>query len=155
MLYKKRIFIRAMVRMFMSLASRYRSVLGGHYKHLKCAFYRLLDEIEMATKTAEEAKMLILELLVLVNQPTGSILSSLMLQTVQEWIGQRKADCTVLQGFLMVTWAHVSDQQHKGDILEACLTSWFKSVGKLCSLFIKTHKVHLFVCFLNRKRRRF
>lgn len=143
MLYKRRIFIRAMVRMFVSLASRYRSVLGGHYKHLKCAFHRLLDEIEMVTKTGEEAKLLVLELLVLVNQPTGSILSSLMLQTIQEWIGQRKADCTVLQGFLMITWAHVSDQQHKGDILEACLTSWFKNVGELSSPFIKISKIYL------------
>jgi len=130
MMYKRRIFIRAMVRMFISLASRYRSVLGGHYKNLKCAFHRLLDETEMVTKHGEEAKLLVLELLVLVNQPTGSILSSLMLQTIQEWISQRKADCAVLQGFLMVTWAHVTDQQHKGDILEACLTSWFKHVGK-------------------------
>lgn len=130
MMYKRRIFIRAMVRMFISLASRYRSALGGHYKQLKCAFHRLLDETEMATKHGEEAKLLVLELLVLVNQPTGSILSSLMLQTIQEWISQRKADCTVLQGFLMVTWAHVSDQQHKGDLLEACLTSWFRNVGE-------------------------
>ncbi|KAE9544479.1 hypothetical protein AGLY_000020 [Aphis glycines] len=129
MMYKRRIFIRAMVRMFISLASRYRSVLGSHYKNLKCAFHRLLDETEMVTKHGEEAKLLVLELLVLVNQPTGSILSSLMLQSIQEWISQRKADCVVLQGFLMVTWAHVTDQQHKGDILEACLTSWFKHVG--------------------------
>lgn len=148
-LYKRRIFIRAMVRMFISLASRYRSVLGGHYKHLKCAFHRLLDEIEMVTKTGEEAKFLVLELLVLVNQPTGSILSSLMLQTIQEWISQRKADCTVLQGLLMVTWAHVSDQQHKGDILETCLTSWFKNVGKLLSLRIEICKIYLFM--YNRK----
>lgn len=130
MLYKRRIFIRAMVRMFISLASRYRSILGSHYKHLKCAFHRLLDETEIVSKNCEEAKLLVLELLVLVNQPTGSILSSLMLQTIQEWISQRKADCTVLQGLLTVTWAHVTDQQHKGDILEACLTSWFKNVGK-------------------------
>jgi len=130
-MYKRRIFIRATVRMFISLASRYRSVLGSHYKNLKCAFHRLLDETEMVTKHGEEAKLLVLELLVLVNQPTGSILSSLMLQSIQEWISQRKADCAVLQGFLMVTWAHVTDQQHKGDILEACLTSWFKHVGEL------------------------
>jgi len=120
-------------------------VLGSHYKHLKCAFQHLLDEIEMVTKTGEEAKLLVLELLVLVNQPTGSILSSLTLQTIQEWIGQRKADCTVLQGFLMITWAHVSDQQHKGDILEACLTSWFKNVGELSLPFIQISKVYLFV----------
>lgn len=137
MLYKRRIFLRAMVRMFISLSSRYRSVLGGHYKSLKCSFHRLLDETEMITKHGEESKLLVLELLLLVNQPTGSILSSLMLQTIQEWISQRKADCTVLQGFLMVTWAHVTDQQHKGDILEACLTSWFKTVGKLVKLFDK------------------
>lgn len=130
MLYKRRIFIRAMVRMFLSLASRYRSVLGGHYKHLKCAFHRLLDETEMVTKHSEEAKLLVLELLVLVNQPSGSILSSLMLQTIQEWIGQRKANSIVLQGLLMVTWSHVSDQQHKGDIFEVCLTSWFKNNGE-------------------------
>lgn len=130
-----------MVRMFISLASRYRSVLGGHYKHLKCAFQRLLDEMEMATTHSEESKLLVLELLVLVNQPTGSILSSLMLQTIQEWISQRKADCIVLQGFLIVTWSHVTDQQHKGDILEACLTSWFKNVGELILKYIKC-KMH-------------
>lgn len=145
MLYKRRIFIRAMVRMFISLASRYRSVLGSHYKHLKCAFHRLLDDTEMVTKHGEEAKLLVLELLVLVNQPTGSILSSLMLQTIQEWISQRKADCTVLQGFLMVTWAHVTDQQHKGDIFEACLTSWFKNVGELSSKRYKNVRFILFI----------
>ncbi|XP_050432163.1 ectopic P granules protein 5 homolog [Adelges cooleyi] len=129
MSYKRRIFIRAMVRMFVSMSSRYRSMLGSHYKHIKCSFNRLLDETEMATKHCEEAKLLVAELLALVNQPTGSVLSSLMLQTIQEWIAPRKADSAVMKGMLMATWSNVADQQHKGDILEACLTAWFRNSG--------------------------
>ncbi|XP_050538200.1 ectopic P granules protein 5 homolog isoform X2 [Daktulosphaira vitifoliae] len=129
MSYKRRVFIRAMVKMFVSLTLRYRSILGSHYRHLKCSFSRLMDEIEMVTKHGEEAKLLIIELLALINQSSGSVLSSLMLQTIQEWIVKRKANSTVMEGLLMATWSHVTELQYKSDILEACLTAWFKNSG--------------------------
>lgn len=83
---------------------------------------------------ALECALLLTELMVLVNQPSGSMLPKLMMQVLVNWLSHRGANSCVLQGLLRVVSTTVTDHLHLGIILEASLVAWFKNSGSLKSL---------------------
>lgn len=89
----------------------------------------------VAENRVSECATLLAELLVLINQPTGSVLPKLMIQVLLNWLTHRSASSPVLQGLLRIIGTSVTDHFHLGIILEACLTSWFKNSGILRNVF--------------------
>lgn len=85
----------------------------------------------VAENRASECATLLSELLVLINQPTGSVLPELMTKVLLNWLSNRSASSPVLRGLLRIIGTSVNDHFHLGVIMEACLTSWFKNLGQL------------------------
>lgn len=83
----------------------------------------------VAENRVSECATLLSELLVLINQPTGSVLPKLMIQVLLNWLTHRSASSPVLQGLIHTISTTITDHLHLGIILEACLTAWFKNSG--------------------------
>ncbi|XP_065206271.1 ectopic P granules protein 5 homolog isoform X2 [Planococcus citri] len=134
-LRKRQMFVKACVRMALQLANRYKAVLAVHQSDMESALVRMLDKMEsvvnqtvVAENRASECAILLSELLVLINQPTGGMLPELMTQVLLNWLSNRSASSPVLQGLLRIIGTTINDHIHLGVIMETCLASWFKNL---------------------------
>jgi hypothetical protein len=77
-----------------------------------------------------EASLLLSEILVAVNQPSGNQMAQLTVDCCVRWLAARDSSSVVLQAFLRVLGTTVTSPEALGAILEAALEAFFKNTSR-------------------------
>lgn len=77
-----------------------------------------------------EVGLLLTEILVAVNQPTGNQIAQLTVDCCVLWLAARDCSNVVLQAFLQVLGTTVVSPEALGAILEAALQAFFKRTSR-------------------------
>lgn len=86
-----------------------------------------------STQHVGEVGLLLTEILVAVNQPTGNQIAQLTVDCCVHWLAARDCSSVVLQAFLQVVGTTVMSSEALGAILEAALQAFFKQTSRfLC-----------------------
>jgi hypothetical protein len=97
-----------------------------------------------ATQHVGEAGLLVTEILVAVNQPTGNQIAQLFVDCCVHWLGARDCSSIVLQAFLRVLGITVMSSEALGAILEAALQAFFKQTSRFVYWFWVTLHFNIF-----------
>ncbi|XP_034233842.1 ectopic P granules protein 5 homolog isoform X2 [Thrips palmi] len=138
-LRKRQMFVRSGVKVLVTCASRYKSMLSSNRVDFFEVIQRMLDDIEIVVaatvpqqQQVPEAGLLLTELLGVVNQPPGSALGALALESCVSWLsslgsvpGSQRQSTVVVPALLKVVGSTVNDSSALGGILEATLESYF------------------------------
>jgi ABC-type taurine transport system ATPase subunit len=77
-----------------------------------------------------EASLLVSEILVAINQPSGNQVAQLTVDCCVRWLAARDSSSVVLQAFLRVLGTSVTSSEALGAILEAVLEAFFKHTSR-------------------------
>jgi hypothetical protein len=97
-----------------------------------------------AAQYVGEVSLLLTEILVAVNQPTGNPIAQLTVDCCVQWLATRDCSSVVLQAFLRVLGTTVLSSEALGAILEAALQAFFKRTSKLLYLCWVTLHCNIF-----------
>jgi hypothetical protein len=77
-----------------------------------------------------EAGLLLSEILVAVNQPSGNQMAQLTVDCCVRWLAARDCSSVLLQAFLQVLGTTITSSEALGTILEAALEAFFKHTSR-------------------------
>ncbi|XP_052127026.1 ectopic P granules protein 5 homolog [Frankliniella occidentalis] len=138
-LRKRQMFVRAGVRVLVTCASKYKAMLSSNKQDFCDAIQRMLDDIEVVVaatvpqpQQVPEAGLLVTELLGAVNQPPGSVLGTMALESCVSWLsalgsvpGSQRQSVVVVPSLLKVVGISVNDSTALGSLLEATFEAYF------------------------------
>ncbi|XP_066999967.2 ectopic P granules protein 5 homolog [Anabrus simplex] len=132
-LKKRQMFVRACVKLLLSCASRYKALLTKKEIAFRSAVHKLLDDVDPVVVASvppqqqiAEAGLLLTEIMTAINQPAGSVIAALTVDSCVMWLNRRDCCCIVLLGFLRILGTSVTSPEALGSILEACLQAFFR-----------------------------
>lgn len=142
-LRKRQMFVRAGVKVLVTCASRYKSMLTSNRPDFCDAMQRMLDDIETVVAATvpqpqqiAEAGLLLTELLGAVNQPPGSALGAMALESCVSWLsslgsvpGSQRQSVVVVPALLKVIGSTVNDSAALGSLLEATFEAYFNNAS--------------------------
>jgi hypothetical protein len=101
----------------------------------------------LAIQHVGDVSLLLTEILVAVNQPTGNQIAQLTVDCCVHWLAARDCSSVVLQAFLRVLGTTVMSSEALGAILEAALQAFFKQTSRFLYWFRVTLHFKIFTYY--------